>query len=86
MYYGYGGPGAWYGIVGMLMMLLFFAIIIGVGIFLFRRTSSHFQGNGPHEVGKRISNAQAILDERFARGEIEIEEYNLRKEALKREE
>lgn len=85
MYYGHGGPGMWYGIIGFIVMLIFFALIIGLGIYIYRRPFGHVHGNG-HESARHSSNARAILDERFARGEIDVEEYNLRRDALKREE
>lgn len=82
MYYGYGfGPG--YGMFGLFMMLLFFAVIIAAVAILVRRPMFYRR---MHDHEGHRSNALEILEERLARGEIDIEDYNTRKQALKREE
>ena len=83
MRYYYGGPGgwSWYPAFGLIMMLVFIALVLLL-VYLFfrgplRRAGLHDQalsGGG---------NALKILDERLARGEIDIEEYNQRREAIK---
>ncbi|MGN6333890.1 MAG: SHOCT domain-containing protein [Motilibacteraceae bacterium] len=71
----YGGLG-WGGWVWMtLMMLAFWSLLIGGGFLLYRgiRGAEHTS----HE-----SDAAHLLDERFARGEIDVEEYRARRELL----
>lgn len=83
-YYNPGAPGLWFGLIMFFIMLVFFAFVVAGVILLLRRGFRH---NGHHHMGYPgnvgSSNAQAILDERFARGEIDIDDYNARKEALK---
>lgn len=59
---------------GWLMMLLFWAAIIFVIVWVVRST-----GNTPQRDG---DSARRILDERFARGEIEREDYEERRRIL----
>ncbi|WP_346960458.1 SHOCT domain-containing protein [uncultured Arthrobacter sp.] len=79
----YGGYGDW-GVVGWivmaLMMLLFWAGVVTVVILLVRgggqwRGASY---GSPHDEAERI------LNERFARGEIDATELNERRAALRR--
>ena len=74
MGYGYGNNmmGSWFGV------MFIFIILIGIVIFLFYRKG---QNNNIHDVGA-IDNSFNILDERFARGEINEDEYNQRKNFL----
>lgn len=76
------GAGGW--IAMILMMSLFWGAVIFAGVMLFRGTSN---GRGSRESGRvdgaAVRNPMDILDERFARGEIENEEYEARKAALK---
>ncbi|TFB14111.1 SHOCT domain-containing protein [Filobacillus milosensis] len=60
---------------GGLMMLLFWALIIGLGIYLFKNISKN-------NNSKPSNSAVNILNERFARGEINKEEYRERLNAL----
>jgi len=84
-YYNGGGPGGWGmgPIFGLLMMLLFIALVVLLVSFFFRRPFRRF-GLHDHEPPLRGTNALTILDERLARGEIDIEEYTKRREVLKR--
>ncbi len=83
-YYGGGPEGwTWYPVFGLIMMLLFIALVVLLISFIFRR-SGHRIGMRDQETPWWGTNAFKILDERLARGEIDIEEYNQRKEALKR--
>lgn len=76
--YGYGDAG-WAGWLVMgLMMLLFWAIVIGGVVFLVRSTGRNRGGDG----GAGGSDARRILDERFARGEIDTDEYAKRRQVL----
>jgi len=68
-----GGPfggGGW--IVGILVLLM--AVSLGMRIFMFSRRRRYFQGQGP---GRHLGPEQ-ILARRFARGEIDEEEYRRR--------
>ena len=73
-YYGWGAGNmiGWYG--GGIVMILFWVLFIGLIVWLVR------------EVGDRYShsNSQAlnILKERYARGEIEKEEFEVKKKNL----
>lgn len=64
--------GSWYGV------MIIIIILIGVAIFLFYRKG---QNSNVHDVGGR-DNSLNILNERFARAEINEEEYNQRKKLL----
>jgi putative membrane protein len=61
----------------LVMLLIFFGI--GVAIFLAIRSSSHRIGGRDHGAK---SSALAILEERFARGEIDREEFEERRKVL----
>jgi putative membrane protein len=58
-----------------LMMLVFFAICMGMMMFMMRGRMAH---------GSRGRNAVEILEERFARGEINQPEYEERRRLLLR--
>jgi uncharacterized membrane protein len=84
-YYYAGGPGSWFPILGFIMMLAFLAVVVFLVAFFFRRPIRHI-GMHDHDGMWRVGNALSILNERFARGEIDIDEYNQKKEALKQQE
>ena len=71
--YGYNMMGGWFG------MMIIPIILIAVIIFLFYKQG---QNNSVKDIGTR-DNALDILNERFARGEIDEEEYNNKKSILK---
>ncbi|MCI0158080.1 SHOCT domain-containing protein [Leifsonia shinshuensis] len=73
-----GGFGAWW-IVGLLVPLLIIAIVVVLVVTLTRRGPS----GGANPVPPR-SSARAILDERYARGEIDHEDYVKRRDELDR--
>ena len=78
--YGYGGMMGygWHGwLFGPLMMVLWIAVIAGIVVLVVRWLG----GGRPQQAGSG-SSARAILDERFARGEIEEAEYRARRQAL----
>lgn len=79
----YGGYGDW-GVVGWivmtLMMLLFWAGVVTVVVLLVRGGG---QGHGA-SYGSPHDEAERILNERFARGEIDASELNERRAALRR--
>ena len=72
----YGGFG-WVGWLMMtLLMLGFWALVIFGGMALFRS----YRGSSSEE---HRASAEQLLDERFARGEIDAEEYTRRRELLR---
>ncbi|CAA7601575.1 SHOCT domain protein [Acididesulfobacillus acetoxydans] len=79
-YGGYTGSGGawWSGLVGMAAQILFWLVIIGLGIYVFRRLSFGVSGNSRGTDG-----ALSTLRERYARGEIGREEYQRCKADLK---
>ncbi len=74
------GWGAW---VGMgLMMLVFWAVVAAFVVVAFR--SWGHQGPPPSHPQQPLGDpAMQILDERFARGEIDEQEYRSRRELLR---
>jgi len=57
--------------------ILFWALLIGIGIYFFTRSNSRvYMGDN------RNSNALDLLKERYARGEIGSEEYKRRRQDL----
>lgn len=79
--------GAWWiGMMGLgmlLVLLLFLAIIIG-GLYLVVRAFRVDNGRGAIDRGRVTprSNALSILEDRFARGEIDREEFEERRRTL----
>ncbi|WP_372463250.1 SHOCT domain-containing protein [Actinospica acidithermotolerans] len=88
-WYGDGHPGAW-GYTAMIIgMLLFWAVIVGVGILIARalagpRTAHNpGAGAGPTALPAPRRNPEQILAERFAAGEIDEHEYATRLAVLR---
>lgn len=85
-YYGHGPDwhGGWYGMVfGPLMMILFVAVIVVVAVLAVRWLGGAGAGRGEPP---RVSGAQTpleILEERFARGEIDKDEFEERRRVLR---
>ncbi len=80
--YGHGqmwghGWGGW--IFGPLMMIVFIALIVGVVVLVVRWLGG--VGGGPAQGAKQKA-ALEILEERFARGEIDKDEFEDRRRAL----
>lgn len=69
---GYGGP-------GFFMMIPMLLILLAVIYFIFKAVSSK---NLNLSTSKNSSNAMDILNERFAKGEINEEEYASKKKQL----
>ena len=78
MMFGYHDGVGWGGWVLMaLAMVVFWGLVIYALLALFR--SAPTPGGGPDEAA---ADPRRILDERFARGEIELEEYQVRRDAM----
>ena len=71
------GPGAW--IAMGFAMLVFWTIIVGVIVAIVRSGHFHDHDHGP----TRVHDAERILAERFARGEIDADEYRQRRDLLR---
>ena len=73
------GPGTW--IAMGLMMLAFWGLIAALVVYLVRnlghRSAEQIGGAAPPDQAMRI------LDERFARGDIDADEYNQRRDLLR---
>jgi putative membrane protein len=88
--YGYGyGPhmmwwgGGWYGMIfGPLMMILVLAAVIAVAVLLVRWLGGPWQGTVPPHHATPGRTPLDILKERFARGEIDKEEFEERRRVL----
>ena len=75
----YSNGMGWGGWVAMsLVMVLFWALVIFAVVAIFRGTGRNTRGHGSDEQ----RDAMTILDERFARGEIDEDEYRARREVL----
>jgi len=72
--------GSWWPFMGFVMVIFFVALIVGIVSLLRYREHAHHP-NAP--VTTRTSSAVAILQERFARGEINEDEYRTRLKLLR---
>ena len=73
--------GGWAGWLFMsLVMVLFWGTAIGAIVYLVRGSSDRRDASGPHRP-----DALAILEERFARGEIDEKEFRDRRNILARD-
>lgn len=89
MRYGWGGVGLFGGwlasaIMGLLMVALFVALIVAV-VRLARHGGGHgyyARHDGPAGTAGEQNGALKILDERFAKGDINEEEYTRKKELI----
>ena len=85
--YGYGphmmgGGGGGYGMIfGPLFMILMLAVVVAVVVLLVRWLGGPWHGPGSHHVSPGRTPLD-ILKERFARGEIDKEEFEERKRVL----
>ena len=73
---GWGGGGMW---LGPLFMIIPLALLIVAIVALVR-----WMGGGSGNGGGRVRSARDILDERYARGEIDREEYERRRDDIAR--
>lgn len=74
----YDGNYWWLGMIGMALQLIFWIVLFVIGVRLFKNYSLRPPADG-HTPGK---DPLDILRERYARGEIDTEEYQLRRQNL----
>lgn len=75
--------GGWYGMIfGPLFMILILAIVIAVAVILVRWLSGPGYGGHPSHHGPPGRTALDILKERYARGEIDKEEFEERRRVI----
>ena len=70
------GGGGW--VIMTILMLAFWALVVGGLVVLFRNR----RPGGPDSGTTSGRSAQNLLDERFARGEIDEQEYHARRAVL----
>jgi putative membrane protein len=75
------GWGAW--VAMAFMMLVFWGAFAAVVIVAIRSWSHHAQGSAP-SVTSSEDDALRVLDTRFARGDIDAEEYTSRRDLLRK--
>ena len=75
------GFGMGSGLFGLVLMIFFWGGLIALAVWLVRSLFPQAAGSPPQR-GYRELNAREILDRRFARGEIDREEYDRIKETL----
>jgi len=77
-----GWGGGWYSMIfGPLFMILMLAAVIAVAVLLVRWLGGTWQGAAPDQVQQGRAPLD-ILRERFARGEIDKEEFDARRRVL----
>jgi putative membrane protein len=76
--------GYWYGMqaFGWIGMLLFWALVVVAIVYLVRYLNTQSSSRESERQPDSVDSAQAILRERFARGEIDQEEFEQRKRSL----
>ena len=74
------GPGRW--IAMGLMLLAFWALIAALVVYVVRNLG-HRHDDHSAAGGAPPDNAMRILEERFARGDIDTDEYNQRSDVLR---
>lgn len=80
-YYGHMWDGGWHGWFFGPMMMLLLVVLVVLGVVLAVRWSGGDRRDGP-SGGPPRSTPRDILNERFARGEIDKEEYEERRRVL----
>ena len=72
------GAWGWGGMIfGPIMMIVFIALVVGAVVLVLR-----WMGLGGSPAARGEKNARDVLDERFARGEIDKDEYEERRRVL----
>ena len=75
--------GAWYGMMlGPIFMILVLAVVIAVAVLIVRGLSGPWHGTLPPHYTAQGRSPLDILKERFARGEIDKEEFEDRRRVL----
>ncbi len=72
------GNYAWFGLLAMVLQFIFWIAVIIIAVRLFRSYNNRKIHPGSHSNDHALN----ILRERYARGEINTEEYNQRKQDL----
>lgn len=67
--------GIGFGIIGLLLLVLFLGALIVGGIWLVKTVLASSQPNQSGNITSKQASARDILDQRYARGEISWEEY-----------
>lgn len=75
------GLGIGSGLVGLVLMILFWGALVGLAVLLVRSLFPQVE-NLANLSSSRELNAREILDRRYARGEISRDEYDVMKETL----
>ncbi len=77
------GDGAWYAMIfGPLFMILFLAVVIAAVVLLFRWLGGPWPGTMPPHPVQPGRTPLDVLKERFARGEIDKNEFEERRRIL----
>lgn len=71
------GESSWLGLASMAMYLLFWAVVVFIAVGMFKKYFT-----GVDYPKKREDNAMSILRERYAKGEIDAEEFKQKKTDL----
>lgn len=71
------GGAWWLGLVSMILYLVFWAVVIFLVLRIFKSYYTRW-----NDQGGRVDSAMTILRERYARGEIDEEEFKRRKAVL----
>jgi putative membrane protein len=83
MMYGWNNGWGWGAWLAMgFMMVVFWGLIVALVIFALRSTS-HRHESAPPRDARSQDDALRVLDTRFARGEIDAEEYTSRRDLLR---
>lgn len=76
---GYNGNYWWMGLIGMVLQVVFWIAVVAIVYRLIRGNNVIYSGNNSN---RNNNTALDILRERYAKGEIDTEEYTRRKEEL----
>ena len=82
-YYGGSGMGTGGYVLMTLLVLGFWSVVVFGGILAFRALSHPPAGHQPTAPPSPTADAERLLAERFARGEIDVDEYTLRRDLLR---